>query len=164
MMSYWTNLNERERWLVGAGSICSVFYLFYLLVYSPLVTMTSQKSKLLQEKKDTLVWMQQVQQKPMNKVQKETISSNKLLSIIATELNERPFSNFPHELQQTGQGDIQLTFDTVPYTPFLTWLWTLANKYAISLKQFSAERTKTSGVVKIMLIIDTQSTTDIKRK
>lgn len=164
MMSYWTNLNERERWLVGTGSICTIIYLFYLLVYSPLVTMTSQKSKLLQEKKETLVWMQQILQKPMNKVQKETINSNRLLGIIATELNERPFSSFPHEIQQTAQGDIQLTFDTVPYTPFLSWLWTLGNKYTVSLKQFSAERTKTSGEVKIMLIIDTKSTTDIKRK
>lgn len=164
MMSYWTNLNERERGLIGAGSVCLLIYIFYLLVYSPLVTTAYNKNKSLQEKKETLAWIRQVLEKPINKAPKETVNSNKLLSIIATELGERPFSSFPHELQQTGQGDIQLTFESVPYTPFLTWLWALGNKYVISLKQFSAERTKTTGVVKIMLIIDTQSSTNTKRK
>ena len=163
MMSYWTNLNERERWLVGAGSVCSLIYIFYLLVYSPLVSTTTNKTNMLQEKKETLAWIQQILKKPINKVQQETVNNNKLLSIIATELSERPFSSFPHDLQQTGQGDIQLSFEIVPYTPFLTWLWTLGNKYVISLKQFSAERTKTAGLVKIILIIDTKPT-DVKRK
>lgn len=153
MINYWNNLNERERWMVGGTSIAAIVYLFYLLIYSPLTNAVNSKSAQLLEKKETLAWMKQVEQKPRNKKERQTLSNAKLLAQIGGQLSSGSLRQFPYQLQQTGQGDIQLSFDQVPMIQFLTWLWTVNNDYAIVLKQFSAEQTETSGVVKLTVVI-----------
>ena len=153
MMNFWTNLNERERWTVLIGAVCAFLYIFYIAIYSPITSAVSDKNNQLKEKKETVAWMQQVRQQPLGTNTQQSISSSKLLTVIATQLNERPFQKFPFQLQQTGLGDIQLTFDAVPYTIFLTWLWNLSNDYAITLKQLTIERTEIEGIVKLMVII-----------
>jgi general secretion pathway protein M len=153
MITYWNQLKERERWLVGFGGTCLILFLFYQLIYSPLTNAVHYKTTQLREKKETLAWMQQIQGTSLNKKALEKVSSSKLLTIISSKLNVAPFLKFPFQLQQTGIGDIQLTFDKVPYTPFLSWLWTLSNHYTVSLKQFSVERTKLEGIVKLRIIL-----------
>lgn len=156
IINYWNNLNERERWLTGIGSVITLIYLFYLLIYSPLTTSVNDKSKQLIEKQQTLSWMQQVRQLPLNKKTKRSISNTKLLTVIGNQLNEKNFQPFPYQLQLTGPGDIQLSFEHVPYKQLLLWLWTLNNDYAITLKQFTADRSETAGVIKLLIVITTK--------
>lgn len=151
--NYWHNLNERERWMAIIGSICMLIYLFYLLVYSPLTTAVSTRSKELREKQETLIWMQQVRQQPRSQKTAQTINNTKLLALIGNQLSSNSLQKFVYQLQQTGSGDVQLSYDRVPYNLFLSWLWALSNDYAISFKQFSAERTDTPGIVKLMVVI-----------
>lgn len=153
MTNYWVNLNERERWIVIGGSVCSIIYLLYLFVYSPFSSALNDKSKQLTEKKETLLWMQQVRQQPIGKNTAKSITGSKLLTLIATQLSTMPFQRFPHQIQQTSQGEIELTFDTVPYHPLLNWLWSLENSYIIVLKQVVMEQTSTPGMVKVVVVI-----------
>ncbi|STX39098.1 type II secretion system protein GspM [Legionella feeleii] len=153
MRNFWNNLNERERWMVGIGSLFALFYLFYLLLYSPLTTAVSNKTAQLSEKQQTLTWMQQVRQQPKKQKVQQSISNAKLLTLIGNQLGTGSLRIFPYQLQQTSSGDIQLSYELVPFNYFLSWLWTLNNNYAIVLKQFSAERTPTAGVVKLQIVI-----------
>lgn len=152
-MNYWNNLSDRERWIAVIGTAISLVYLFYLLIYSPLEATLSDKSKQLFEKQETLGWMQQAHLQPKDQKQAQSISNTKLLALIGNQLSDKPFKPFPYQLQQTGPGDIQLTFDRVPYRQFLSWLWSLNRDYRITLKQFTAERTETPGVVRLMIVI-----------
>lgn len=151
--AYWTNLNERERLILGLGIIFCTFYLFYLLMYSPLTNAVHSKSQQLLEKQETLVWMQQVRHQHKNKKSPEVLTSSKLLTVMADQLNGTSFKQFPYQLQQTGVSDIQLVFDRVPYNAFIGWLWSMSEKYTVSIKQLSIERTDTPGVVKLALVI-----------
>lgn len=151
--NYWNNLNVRERWMAAIGSFCALFYLFYLLIYSPLVSAVSNKSKQLIEKQETLAWMQQVRQQPKNQKKTQVITNAKLLALIGNQLTNNAFRHFTYQLQQTGSGDIQLSYDRIPYNQFLSWLWSLSNDYAITLKQLTVERTDTPGIVKLMLVL-----------
>lgn len=153
MRNFWNNLNERERWMVGIGSLFVLFYLFYLLLYSPLTTAVSNKTAQLSEKQQTLTWMQQVRQQSKKQKVQQSISNAKLLTLIGNQLGTGSLRFFPYQLQQTGAGDIQLSYELVPFNHFLSWLWTLSNHYGIVLKQFSAERTPTTGVVKLQIVI-----------
>lgn len=154
MTTYWANLNHRERWTLGFGVSCTMIYLFYLLVYAPLTQALIDKQQQINEKIETLQWMKEVRQQPINSKSSITINdSKKLLAIIATRLNTASFLTFPHQLQQTGSGDIQLSFDAVPWLYFLKWLWALSNDYTISIKQLITESSSTPGIVKITLII-----------
>jgi general secretion pathway protein M len=138
---------------VLAGIVLFIF-IIYEFVYSPLVEMNISKEQELKEKIATLSWMQETENKKQELSNEKPITSGKLLSIIATELNKKPFSAFPHQIQQTSQGNIQLSFETVPFNAFLAWLWNLQNTYVIIIKQLDASRTPKAGVVKLMVLID----------
>ena len=153
MKSYLNSLNEREKWMVIGAVLCLILYGYYLLLYHPLSNQTAQKSKQLTEKKSTLQWMQTVkQQKPTTQI-KENINNSQLLTVLATQLKSDPTLKFPYQLQQTGSGDVQLTFDAVPFNQFINWLEKINKRYAITIKQFEANSIKTVGVSRLMIVI-----------
>lgn len=154
MKTYWNNLNERERWMLAGVAVFIVLYLMYLLIYAPLKQAIHDKSQQLVEKQETLVWMQQVAKQYKAKKAPENLSSSQLLTVLASQLSNTSFKQFTYQLQQTGTSDIQLVFDKVPYNLFVAWLWTISEKYAISIKQFNVEKTDTPGVVKMMIVIN----------
>jgi general secretion pathway protein M len=153
---YWSNLNARERWVLGIGVVCCVVYLFFLLVYSPLATAVRRKYQALLEKQNTLVWMQDVAQHHQLKKAPQTLTSSKLLTLLAEQLNTSSLKPFPYQLQQTGMNNIQLDFDLVPYNAFLGWLRSVSETYLISIQQLNVERTNTPGVVKLRLLLATK--------
>ena len=147
--AYWDNLNERDRWMLGFGGVCCALFLMYMLLYAPLINAVRNKTQQLNEKQEILVWMQQARQQHKAVKSPQTLSNSKLLSVLADQLKATSFHAFSYRLQQTGTGDIQLSFVQVPYNAFVTWLWSVSQKYAFSIKQFSADKTGTTGVVKI---------------
>ena len=153
MKAYWSQLNERERWMVGLGAVFSFIYLFYMIIYAPLGRAVHNQSQQLLEKQETLVWMQQVRQQYKAKTAPQTLTSSKLLTVLAEQLNKTSFKSFPYQLQQTGASDIQLSFDKVPYQALMSWIWSLNEKYTLSIKQLNVERTDVPGVVKLMIVI-----------
>ncbi|MGQ3891292.1 type II secretion system protein GspM [Legionella sp. CNM-4043-24] len=156
MNAWWTNLSERDRWAAIAGVSFLLCYLFYLLIFSPLLSAVKTNRSQLQENRETLAWMKQVQQELGNHKNTQSITRNKLLTVVSAQLGKEAFRPFSYQLQQTAQGDILLTFDSVPYNVFISWLWTLSQDYAITLDQFAIERSKTPGVVKVSVIISTR--------
>lgn len=153
MKTYWDNLNERERWMVGVGGVCCALFLIYMLFFAPLIHAVRNKTQQLHEKQETLVWMRQAQQRYKSVKAPQALSNSKLLSILAEQLKSTSFHAFSYQLQQTGAGDIQLSFDKVPYNAFVNWLWSIRQQYAFSIKQFNSEKTDTLGVVKIMVTV-----------
>lgn len=154
LLSYWKNLNEREQWTLAIGGIFCGIYLFYLIIYSPLITAVATRNQQLQEKRETLVWMQQIQKqyrRPQQALQK--ISNSKLLSLIASELSSPSFKGFTYQMQQSGAGDIQLSFEQVPYNTFITWLWDMTHQYRLSIKELRIEHHKTPGLVKLTITL-----------
>ena len=153
MNAYLNNLNERERWMLLGAGVCLILYCYYLFLYAPLTHQVTQKSTQLIEKKATLEWMEKVRQQKHHAKTKQTLDNSKLLTVLATQLKQDATLKFPYQLQQTGSGDIQLTFDEVAFNLFITWLEKINEQYAISIKQFNAERTTTPGMVHAMILI-----------
>ena len=153
MNVYWDNLNERERWMLGLGGACFVLFLMYIILYAPLINAVHNKTQQLHEKQETLVWMQQAHQQYKVLKSPQTLSNSKLLSVLADQLKETSFHTFKYQLQQMGTGDIQLSFEKVPYNAFVNWLWSVRQNYAFSIKQFNCDRTDTLGVVKVMVTV-----------
>ena len=146
---YWTNLTERERWILVIG----IIFCFFLLLYSPLTGAVRRESQLVLEKQETLSWMEQIQKRQNTKNTKEALTSSKLLTVLAEQLNAAPFKQFPYQLQQTGVSDITLVFDQVPYNAIMAWAWSFNTKYSIIIKQLTILRTDSPGIVKLTMII-----------
>jgi general secretion pathway protein M len=157
MKAYLNSLNERERKMVLGTIICVLIYVYYYLLYTPLNTNLELKSSLLVEKKETLIWMNQIKKHQKPASTKQNISNNQLLTILATQLKESDTLKYPYQLQQTGQGDIQLTFQQVPFNAFITWLIKVNQGYSINIKQLDVNKTDTPGMTQLMVIISTLS-------
>ena len=149
MKAYWDNLNQREQWMLAVGAVFCVLCLMYLLIMAPLLNAVHSKTQQLREKQEALLWMRKAHQQHRNTKILETISTSKLLSVLSDQLKSTSFHAYPYQLQQTGTGDIHLSFTEVPYNAFLTWLWDLSQHYVFSMKQLNIERTDTPGVAKV---------------
>ncbi len=150
---YYNNLNEREKWTVIGGGICLVIFIYYALIYSPLNSAVSQKSAQLIEQTETLEWMNKVRQQGVSTQKKQKVSNSQLLTLIATQLKEGKTLSSPFKLEQTSSGEVQLSFEAVPFNLFVTWFSNINRNYAFTIKQFDIEKTKVAGVTKLMIII-----------
>ena len=56
-------------------------------------------------------------------------------------------------MQQTGAGNIQLMYDAVPFNAFMRWLYAFNEEYAVFIQELIVDKTDTSGVVKLTLVI-----------
>lgn len=149
----WSRFNERERWMLGIGGVCAGLYVLYALLYAPLTDAVENKRQERIEKQETLVWMQQASQQQKSTHARKQVSTSTLLTVLAHQLKKTSFHQMPYQLEQTGGGDIQLSFDAVPYTSVMMWLHDMTQQYACLIKQLNIEATKTPGVVKWMLVI-----------
>jgi general secretion pathway protein M len=155
--NYINTLNEREKWMVFFTFICLFTYCSYFYIYSPLSNAVTKKSAQLVEKTETLAWMQKVRQLAHSPKTKQSVDNSQLLTLLAAQLKENATLKFPYQLQQTGTGDIQLTFDEVPFKLFMGWLAKINERYTITIKQFDVGPTETPGVTKITIIISARS-------
>lgn len=153
MRAHWNNLSEKEQWMLGLTSIALVIYLFYALVIAPLNHALSTQENQLVDKQQTLAWMQQVRQTHTLQQKRTILSNTQLLTQLDSHLKTGSIQSFPHQLQQTGQGDIQLSFERVPYTLVMDWLFKINRDYAITIKELHAAHTATAGVIHLTLKI-----------
>ncbi|HAT9729642.1 TPA: GspM family type II secretion system protein LspM [Legionella pneumophila] len=155
MKTYLNTLNDREKWMVIVAGVSLFIYGYYLLLYAPLSNQVNQKSTQLIEKTETLEWMKQVRMQKRSAKRKESVDNSQLLTILASQLKNNKTLKFPYQLQQTGSGDVQLTFDAVPFQNFIQWLAKINEVYSINIKQFDVEKTSTPGVTRLMIILST---------
>ena len=153
MKAYLNRLNEREKWMVLGTALCVFFYVYYLLLYAPLSSAVEQRSNQLIEKIDTLEWMKKVSKQKNATVSKKTVDNSQLLTLLATKLKNNESVKYPYQIQQTGSGEIQITFERVLFNQFVEWLAKINDDYAINVKQFEVSKTGTPGIAKLMIII-----------
>lgn len=153
MKEYWSHLNDRERWMLALGAASLCMYLLYLLLYAPLVHSIQLRSQQLSEKRETLNWMQSVRQHRERIKPRESVTNTQLLTVLAKALNNSEFKPFPYQLQQTESGDIQLSFESVPFNAFIAWLKSIYEKYTFSIKQLNAEKQGKPGFVKLQVTL-----------
>ncbi len=149
MKTFWANLSERDRWVLFIGGVVCLIYLFYLLIYAPLIHAVDFKSRQWIEKKETLVWMRS---QATTKHLPKTIDSN-LLTIFSDHIKQAPFAQFSYQLQQAGEGHVQLSFEQVPYVEFMTWLRKLNQQYTMAVTELVVARTQTPGIVKLRVVV-----------
>lgn len=154
ILQFWRQLTERDKLMLTIGSIVCIFYLFYLVIYSPLSGRVVRKTQQLVEDKATLAWMEQVKPfaRPVQAAAKK-ISTAQMLSTISDSIKNTSFKGYAYQIQHTGGNEIQLSYEEVPYTLWINWFSQLSKKYIFSIKQLHVHSLK-PGIVKLMLIIE----------
>lgn len=152
MKAYWSQLNEREQVIVGLGGVFGIAMLFYFLVYAPLVSAVDNAKAGWRERKDTIQWMEQAARSNTLEQAPQQVTAANLLSVLTNLLSHVSFQHFPYRLEQTSTGDIQLTFEAVPYNLFITWLQMQSRHYTLVIKSLSLSKTTVSGVIKATVV------------
>ncbi len=146
--AYWSELNDRERWVLGLGVAVSVLYVLYVLLYAPLTGAVRARIKQVQEKQATLQWMQQVP--PSIKGPVKILTHAQLPSILTSALQDSSFRQFPYHLQQSASSEVMLVFEAVPFNAFMRWVRSLNEHYTISIVALDARPVGAkSGLVKL---------------
>jgi general secretion pathway protein M len=153
LKSYYLNLNERDRRVLLFGGAALIFYLFYLFIYSPIVNDIEKNSAKLTENKKTLAWMERAKLHKNTAPAKNNISKSQLLSTVASELRTNTLKSYPYKLEQTAAGEMQLSFEQVPFIAYINWLKRLSSRNNVIIKQLNIEKTNTNGVVRSFVII-----------
>lgn len=153
MKAYWNSLNERERWMVIAAGLCLFIYGYYLVLYAPLAHRVEERSFQLADKVKTLSWMKTVTPQKTSSSTQKKVNNSQLLAAVATRLKDNANLNQPYELQQTRSGEIQLSFEEVPFNTLMKWLIQMNQSYAFTIKQLDLNATATPGIVKAIMII-----------
>lgn len=153
MKAYLNSLNERERWMVVLGGLSLILYCYYIFLYAPINNRVQQKSAILTEQIDTLNWMKKVQGEAHSTKTKKTVDNNQLLTLLATQLKQDDELKSAYQIQQTASGEIQLSFETVPFSLFMKWLAEINKEYSIIIKQLNVEHSNTPGVTRLTVII-----------
>jgi general secretion pathway protein M len=122
-----------------------------------LVSAVEERKAAWIEKKTTLLWMQQAQRAYAHEQQPTRVTAATLLSVLTELLTHVSFQRFPYQLEQTSSGDIQLTFDAVPYNLFVSWLQTQSKQYTLVIKSLYLSKTDTPGVVKAAVVFTVEA-------
>ncbi len=152
MKAHWQQFSEREQIAVVVAGLCLIAYLFYALLFSPLTIAVLNARKHWYEKNNTLIWMRHAQQNYSQEKRPQKVAAGNLLSILTQVLKHASFHRFPYQLAQTASGEIQLSFDEVPYNAFMVWLRDQSMRYTLTIKNLDVTKTTVPGVVKISVI------------
>jgi general secretion pathway protein M len=152
----WEGLSARDRLMLVVGGLFLVMYAGYMM-YAVLSHAVLERAHVLSEKETTLAWMRRAEQE--NKaLQHGTAGPVKLdaakgLTVFSEALSQTSFQGFTYQLQQLKEGELQLTFDTVPYNAFLQWLSSMNKRYAFVIQSFDVERQDVQGLVKLSVVV-----------
>lgn len=153
MKTYLSTLNEREKLMVFSAVFCVLFYVYYFLLYSPLVFKVKERTEQLIEKSQTLEWMNKVAQKKPSSETKQSLDNGQLLTLLDSKLKDSPALKYPYNVQQTSSGEVQISFDKVPFNSFIEWLTQINQHYIIKVKQLEVNKTDTPGISQLMIVI-----------
>jgi general secretion pathway protein M len=124
-----------------------------MFIYSPLVSNVEQQKTQLTEKNATLEWMIKVKQQKSTSLLKKSVDNGQLLTVLATQLKNSSALKFPYQLQQTSAGEVQLSFEQVPFNLFIEWLLQINTHFTINIKQIDVNKTPTPGLTQLMIIL-----------
>jgi type II secretory pathway component PulM len=155
----WSSLSKRDKFMLIIGITFFSCYLIYLFVLAPLddaisqlTTETKYQHELLHFMKNAQKIRQTHKKKPIKQVEQ-----NQLLSVISASLKRANIEQFPHQLQQTANGKVRLTFKAIPFDLLFTWMILTWEKNALELDKFNATKIQNQGYVSTELLLSTKN-------
>src|SRR3990167_4419130 len=128
-MIAWPIIHSSEHWLMKITVVASVIFLICVIWIHHVIKV---KKHSLIDKKATYVWMKTVHAAHIQP--QKTVNESQLLAVMAEELEHVSFKQFPLHMQQAGAHLIQLSFDKVPYSDVMVWLWKLTHNYQVNIQ------------------------------
>jgi type II secretory pathway component PulM len=150
----WYKLRTREQLSLIGAAIFIAFLCYIFVLYSPLAKAVATKRQALQEAQTTLTWMMRVRQRYPTLQEQQAVRSGDLgLAGWSKAIESSALKDFSHQLRQTQEGHIQLSFSQVPFALFIPWLHTASKQLNGAIQSLTMTRTGTEGMIKAEVTI-----------
>lgn len=158
LVALWNKYSKKEQLMLIITVIFIIIIVIYQFIYLPIYNIRTKKLLEIQEKKDTVMLMQQIM--PFIKQNKaKSIHPTELMGFIQNELTTSNFKTFPSQINQVNGTDVEIIFKKVPFNLFLAWFFELNQKYQFVTKSLEATNSfSNTGVCKLRVVIGSHST------
>lgn len=148
MKQWWSQLPEKERYLVILMTVLITLFLLFHLVWSPINDGLVKESKKLQRHKELLSYVHEntVHIKKAGTVTSKGQVSGSLSSVVNRVAKRHQISI--SRVQPQGD-DIQVWIEEVPFNQLLVWLDDLKKSARLEVKSIDITEGNQSGIVKI---------------
>jgi len=144
--TYWSDLELRERWILGVGAVVVLLILFYALIWQPWHNAIDEMSERLPIMRSDLQWMRQQSEIVKNggvvaAKSNAKGSNDSLLSILEKTARTNQLDK---SIQQITPGqnnqEVRVVLEEASFNSWVSWIDVLYKDYLITVKQVTAER------------------------
>lgn len=154
---WYTGLSRRDRGLVIGGAGVVLALILYLALVQPLHSAYVHLVQRVQGQRTTLQWLNKktarIRALEGNgpQVMPRPGGSTSVFSVVSASVQDSPIASTVQQLQQAGNGTIQLTLQGAPFDQLVQWLADLARTEGIIVVNASIERTTAPGRINATL-------------
>lgn len=156
LQEWFNGLAPRERLMVGAGAIFTVFALLYLGVWEPLANAHHQQAENLAASQALAQRLEAISAE----VSKSRSSSNSgaavnrslsLLSAVDQAGKSGSLSKPPTRLQPEGDNEVKVWIEDTSFDGVLRWIAELESRYGVAAQTVDLEKESAPGLVNARL-------------
>lgn len=148
------SLSVRDRRAITGCGIILLLYIFYGLLWSPLMDYAAVQRKNLREARSLLVFMREAKQKinilKPRRIEKENVNSPvELMSFIKSQVEQKQLSNTSFNVKQASGSTINITFQNISFDSFAELLISIAAQRSVTINQLNIVPQGNAGLVNI---------------
>jgi general secretion pathway protein M len=154
MRTWYENLSERDRRVVGIGGVV-VLVLALLAVVVPLNTQITQARKRISTKQGDLAFMQSVapQVAAAGPGSAGAANAESLVVLIDSSARESGLGKALSSSQPTGDRGLRIRFDKAPFDALVAWLARLSQQHGVRIESAEIESAGETGLVNAGLVL-----------
>ncbi|NND81473.1 MAG: type II secretion system protein M [Gammaproteobacteria bacterium] len=143
---WWLGLHPRERLILGWGVGLAVVIMFYALIWQPWHKAIAHMETALQERRQSLVWMQQQSERVRSgefSVAQTALkgTSQSLLAVIEqTAKRSGVRDSIQQMVPSSDQSQVRVVMEQTAFNDWVRWVDVLFREYGVSVIQLTAER------------------------
>ncbi len=148
LKEWWDGANPRDQLALFILSSGALLYVLYMVLYSPVVNM---RDKQIRKNAAAMEAQQRVRDMAAQVKQQSQSSGNtsgkSLVDIVSRSLSVNKLIH--SGMQPSGNNNIRLRFDKVPFDQVLSWLNAMEMREGLNVNDISVASTTDSGLVSV---------------
>lgn len=158
MKAWWSALAERDRRMLGIGTIVVALLLFWALWFDPLRATRQGLVVSVAQAEADLVYMQAASQQLAALQSGGTATvfdrgGRSLLALVDASAREAQLANAMKRVEPVSEGRVAVWFEAASFDAVALWLEQLQNRFGIRAEEFSVSRGAIAGVVDARIVL-----------
>ncbi len=151
--AWWSGLAERERRVLGAGTVILGAVIVYLAVWEPVASARHQQHVDLAAARAMAVQLEALAASGPRNGGPTAGAGQSLLAIIDQSSKASALTKPPSRLQPEGDDIVRIWLEDVPFDVLLRWLGDLQSRYGVRVDNADIERESAPGRVNARLTL-----------